>query len=113
MQNAQELFRHELSDVLDAEHTILEALSEKSEESSNTTLRNAFKAHYKQTEGQIQRLEQCFQLIGEEAEQTECDGIKGLIDEHESMIGEDPAPDILDVFNVATAIKVERYEISS
>jgi ferritin-like metal-binding protein YciE len=113
MQSARELFGHELSDILDAEHRILEALYEQSEESSKSTLQNAFKSHYKQTKGQIERLERCFQLIDEEAEQTECAGIKGLIEEHESVIGEDPSPDILDVFNVAAAIKVERYEISS
>jgi ferritin-like metal-binding protein YciE len=113
MQTAQELFRHELSDILDAEHRILEALSDQSEESSSPTLQNAFKSHYKQTQGQIQRLEQCFQLIHEEAEQTECAGIKGLLEEHDSMIEAEPSPDILDVFNVAAAIKVERYEISS
>lgn len=113
MQTARELFLHELSDMLDAEHKILDALSEQSEESSNTTLRSAFEAHHKQTETQVQRLEQCFELIDEEPEDTECDGIKGLLEEHEGMVDEDPASDILDVFNVAAAIKVERYEISS
>lgn len=113
MQNAQELFLHELSDVLDAEHRILEALSQQIEESSKATLQSAFQAHRKQTEGQIERLNQCFDLLDEEAEETECAGIKGLVEEHETMIGENPSPDILDVFNVAAAIKVERYEISS
>jgi len=113
MQNAKELFLHELSDMLDAENRILEALSEQGDESSNSSLQSAFRSHYKQTEGQIERLEQCFEVIDEEVEQTECAGIKGLLEEHESMVEEDPSPDILDVFNIAAAIKVERYEISS
>jgi ferritin-like metal-binding protein YciE len=113
MQTARELFLHELRDMLDAEHRILEILSEQREESSNTSLQDAFQAHHKQTERQIERLEQCFELIGSEAEQTECAGVKGLCEERESMIREDPTADILDVFNVASAIKVERYEISS
>jgi ferritin-like metal-binding protein YciE len=113
MRNAHELFLHELSDVLDAEHRIVETLSQQVEESSNAALQNAFKSHQNQTEAQIDRLEQCFDLIEEEAQETECAGIKGLTEEHESMIGENPSPDILDVFNVAAAIKVERYEISS
>jgi ferritin-like metal-binding protein YciE len=113
MQNAHELFLYELTDALDAEHRISEALSQQVEESSNAALQSAFQAHRKQTENQIERLEQCFDLLGEDAEETACAGIKGLIEEHESMIGEDPSPDILDVFNVAAAIKVERYEISS
>lgn len=113
MQTAQELFLHELREMLDAEHRILEILSEQREESSSTSLQSAFQAHHKQTESQIERLEQCFQLIGAESQQIECAGIKGLREERESMIREDPSEDILDVFNIASAIKVERYEISS
>ena len=113
MQNAHELFLHELSDMLDAEQKILEALTKQSEESSNSTLQSAFLLHRKQTEGQIERLGQCFKLAEEEPQETECAGIKGLMEEHEAMLGEDPSPDILDIFNVAAAIKVERYEISS
>jgi ferritin-like metal-binding protein YciE len=107
------LFLHELSDMLDAEQRILDALGEQGAESSNNALQSAFHAHQKQTEGQVERLQQCFELIGEEAEETECAGIKGLKEEHDSMTEEDPSPDILDVFNVAAAIKVERYEISA
>ncbi len=113
MQTAHELFLHELSDMLDAEQRILDALEEQQDESTDSTLQSAFQSHHKQTEGQVQRLQQCFELIGEEAEETECAGIKGLKEEHDSMIEEDPSPDILDVFNVAAAIKVERYEISA
>jgi ferritin-like metal-binding protein YciE len=113
MQTAHELFLHELSDTLDAEHRVLETLSGQIGESSNSTLKSAFHAHHKQTEGQIERLNQCFELLDEEPQETECAGIKGLSEEHESMIEEDPSPGILDVFNVAAAIKVERYEISS
>jgi ferritin-like metal-binding protein YciE len=113
MQTAHELFLHELSDTLDAERRILETLSEQVGESSNLTLKSAFQAHHKQTEAQIERLNQSFELLDEEPQETECAGIKGLSEEHETMIGEDPSPDILDVFNVAAAIKVERYEISS
>jgi ferritin-like metal-binding protein YciE len=113
MQTAHDLFLHEMSDMLDAERRILDCLSQQNQESSNSTLQSAFRSHHKQTEGQIERLEQCFELIEEVAQETECAGIKGLWEEHETMIDEDPSPDILDVFNVAAAIKVERYEISS
>ncbi len=63
MQSAHEFFRHELSDMLDAEKKILEALSDQSQESSNSTLQSAFQTHHKQTEGQVGRLEQCFKLL--------------------------------------------------
>lgn len=68
--------------------------------------------HRKETEGQVKRLEKCFKLLGESPEDTECAGIKGLIEEKESFMEEKPSPDILDVFHVGAAIKTESYEIN-
>lgn len=113
MQTGHELFVHEMQDMLDAENKLVEALGEQAEESSNPQVKKAFEAHQRQTEKQVQRLEQAFENIGEEAEETECKGIKGLIEEHDHFKEEEePAADILDIFNVAAAIKVERYEIT-
>jgi ferritin-like metal-binding protein YciE len=114
MQTAHELFVHEMQDMLDAENKLVEALGKQAEESSRPELKKAFQSHQAQTEKQVQRLEQAFESIGEEAEETECAGIKGLIEEHDHFKEEeDPAPDILDVFNVAAATKVERYEVTA
>ncbi len=113
MQTAHELFLHELSDMLDAERKILDALNEQAEETSNPQLQKAFESHRAQTEKQVERLEQCFEELDEQPEDTECTGIKGLIEEHENMKQEEPSEDILDVFNVAAATKVERYEITA
>ena len=112
MQTAHEFFIHELTDMLDAERKLVEALGQQAEETSRPEVQKAFQNHQKQTEQQVERLEQCFEILGEEPEETECKGIKGLIEEHDSFKEEDPADDILDVFNVGAATKVERYEIS-
>ena len=111
MQTAHELFIHEMQDMLDAEQRLVEALGKQAEESSRPELRKAFESHQVQTEKQVQRLEQAFQSVGEEPEETECAGIKGLIEEHDNFKDEDPSPDILDIFNVSAAEKVESYEI--
>lgn len=113
MQTAHELFVHELGDMLDAEKKLVEALGEQEQESSRPELKKAFAAHRAQTEKQVQRLEQAFESIQEQPEDTECKGIKGLIEEHEAFKEEDPSEDLLDIFNVGAAIKVERYEISA
>jgi ferritin-like metal-binding protein YciE len=111
METAHELFVHEMQDMLDAENQLVEALGKQAEESSRPELKKAFQSHQAQTEKQVQRLEQAFQSIGTEAEESECTGIRGLIEEHDNFKGEDPSPDILDIFNVGAAEKVESYEI--
>ncbi len=113
MQTAKELFIHELTDMLDAEQKLVEALGEMEEDDPRPELQKAFAAHREQTEGQVERIQQIFQELGEEPEETECKGIKGLIEERESFKEEDPVEDILAVFDVGAAIKVESYEINA
>ena len=113
MQTAHEFFIHGLTDILSAERQLVEALGKQAEESTRPDLKQAFESHRAQTEKQVERLEQCFEEIGEEPEETECKGIKGLIEEHDNFIEEeDPSEDLIDIFNVGAATKVERYEIS-
>jgi ferritin-like metal-binding protein YciE len=112
MQTAHELFVHELQDMLDAEQQLVEALGSQAEESSRPELQKAFQSHQAQTEKQVERLRQVFESIGEEPEEVECKGIRGLIEEHDHFKEEeDPAEDIMDIFNVGAAEKVESYEI--
>jgi ferritin-like metal-binding protein YciE len=114
MQTAHELFIHELSDILDAERKLVEALGKQAEESSRPDLKKAFESHQAQTEKQVQRLEQAFESIDEEPQETECTGMKGLLEEHDTFVEEeDPSEDLIDIFNVAAASKVEGYEIAA
>jgi ferritin-like metal-binding protein YciE len=111
MQTGHELFVHGLTDMLDGERQLVEALQELSDDSSNEQLKKAFASHRKETERQIERLTQCFELLGETPEDTECKGLKGLIAEKKAFMEEEPESDILDVFQVGAAIKAETYEI--
>ena len=113
MQTARELFIHELQDMFDAEHRLVPALGEQEQESSRPELQKAFGSHREQTENQIERLRQAFEEVGEEPKETECKGIRGLIEEHEAFKEEDPSEELLDIFNVGAAIKIENYEINA
>ncbi|HEX4663583.1 MAG TPA: DUF892 family protein [Terriglobales bacterium] len=115
MQSARELFIHELTDMLDAEQKLVEALGQLADDhSEQPQLQKGFESHQAQTEKQVQRIQQIFEELGEEPEETECKGIKGLIEERDSFKQEqDPAEDILAIFDVGAAIKVESYEINA
>ncbi len=112
MQTAHELFLHGLSDILDGERQLVEALEKHAEQASRPDLKKAFESHRQQTEKQVQRLEQVFESLGEKPEDAECKGIKGLIEEHETFMKEEPTPNIADIESVVGASKVESYEIN-
>jgi ferritin-like metal-binding protein YciE len=74
----------------------------------------AFEDHLKVTENQIVRLEQIFQLLGRSAEAKKCEGMKGLIEEGESVISDTEAGSATrDVGLIVSAQKVEHYEIAA
>ena len=111
--NLEELFEHELEDIYYAEHAILDALEELADQVERDDIRQAFLEHREETEQHIDRLEQVFEMIGEPPEEEECEGIQGLIAEQEEFADEDPDGDVLDVFNLTSAQKVEHYEIAA
>jgi ferritin-like metal-binding protein YciE len=112
MQTAHELYIHELNDMYSAEQMLVEALQEQADAANNPQLKKAFESHLAQTQKQVERLQRCFEEIGEEPEDEECKGMKGLVEEFRTFVEEkDPSPDILDHFACGAAAKVEQYEI--
>ena len=111
METGHELFVHGLNDILDAEHQLVEALRELASDSSREDLKKAFESHRVETEGHAKRVQQCFELLNEASEETQCFGVRGLIAEKKAFSKEEPSKDLLDVFNVGAGIKSETYEI--
>ena len=112
MQTAHELMLHGLSDILDGERQLVNALEKNAEQASRPELKKAFESHQAQTQKQVERLQQVFESLGEQPEDAECKGIKGLIEEHETfMEEEEPSPDLADIESVIGAAKIEAYEI--
>jgi ferritin-like metal-binding protein YciE len=107
------LFVHELSDIRSAETIILTMLDEAIEAVSNAQLKAGLKAHRTQTQGHLDNVDQVFALIGESPEPIECKGAKGLHEEAQDAIKEQPAPAILDSMIASGAMKTEHYEIVS
>ena len=75
-------------------------------------LRAAFQKHEGETEGQVARLEQVFELLGEPAKGKTCDAIMGLVKEGQEIIKEFKNTEALDAGLLAAAQAVEHYEIS-
>jgi len=109
----RELFVHDLEDIYYAEGELLDALSELADATEEEEIATAFREHREETEGHVDRLERVFDMLGQEADTEECEGIEGLIEEHREFVDMDPEGTVLDVHNLFAAQKTEHYEIAA
>lgn len=113
LESLHDLFIEELKDTYDAEHQITKALPKMIKAAQTPELRAAFEEHLTQTENQIARLEQVFGLLNEKPARKTCAGMKGIIAEGDEQMKEDMAGTLLDVALIASAQRVEHYEIAA
>jgi ferritin-like metal-binding protein YciE len=107
-----DLFHDTLKDIYFAEKQILRALPKMAKAASSDKLRAAFEKHHDETEGQVERLEQIFELIDKPARGKTCDAIVGILDEGKEIMEEYKGTEALDAGMLAAAQAVEHYEIS-
>jgi ferritin-like metal-binding protein YciE len=106
------LFLHQLKDTYFAENAILKALPTMAQAAQSEELRGAFAVHLKETEVQVKRLEQVFQILGERPEGVACKAIQGIIEEGQEVLDEFRDGEALDAGLIAAAQAVEHYEIT-
>ncbi|QRM34439.1 ferritin-like domain-containing protein [Microvirga sp. VF16] len=107
-----DLFLHTLKDIYYAEKQILKALPKMARRAEPDELKAAFETHREQTQGQIERLEQVFDLIGKPARGVTCEAIKGIIDEGAEIMEDFAGSRALDAGLLSSAQAVEHYEIT-
>ncbi len=115
MSQLQELLTKEMSDLLDAETQLTEALPKMAQAANHPKLKEAFEKHLVETQGHVERLRTAFQSLGEEPEKEPCRAMQGLIQEGQKTIeeGSEMEPLAADLALIAAAQKVEHYEIAS
>lgn len=106
------LFYDTLKDIYYAERKILKALPKMARGAQSPDLKAAFEKHRDETEGQIERLQQVFEIIGKRAQGKTCDAIEGILAEGEEILEEYKDSDALDAGLISAAQAVEHYEIT-
>jgi ferritin-like metal-binding protein YciE len=107
-----DLFVHTLQDIYYAENQITKALPQMIEKASNPALKQGFESHLRETQGQIQRLEQVFEALSQPVKGVTCEAIDGIIREAKEVISDVDDASVLDVALASSAQAVEHYEIS-
>jgi ferritin-like metal-binding protein YciE len=109
----QELFLEELADIYNAEQQLTKALPKMAKAAESDELRQAFEQHLLETQEQITRLDAAFESLGEPKKRKTCKGMQGLIEEGSEMMQEEKGSPSVDAALIASAQKVEHYEIAS
>jgi ferritin-like metal-binding protein YciE len=112
LNSMEDLLRSELEDLYDAEKRLVQALPKMANSANSPQLQQAFQEHYNQTEGHVQRLEECFRQLNWESERETCQAMKSLISEGEEAIQAEGDPDVRDAALIAAAQRVEHYEMA-
>ncbi|TNM61381.1 YciE/YciF ferroxidase family protein [Aliirhizobium smilacinae] len=107
-----DLFYETLKDIYYAERQIVKALPKMARGAQDPKLKAAFETHKEETEGQIERLKQVFEIIGKRAQGKTCDAIEGILSEGDEILEEFKGTPALDAGLLAAAQAVEHYEIS-
>jgi ferritin-like metal-binding protein YciE len=107
-----DLFLDTLKDIYYAEKQILKTLPKMAKAATSPELKAGFEQHLEETEGQIERLEQIFELLGKPARGKTCDAILGIIEEGKSIMDEFKGTVALDAGLISSAQAVEHYEIA-
>lgn len=113
MESLNDLFTEELKDLYHAEKQILKALPRIAKAASTQELKDAFEEHYEETKIQVERLDRIFEQLGMPSRGKKCEGMEGILSEGDKILEEKSDPMVKDAALIASAQKVEHYEMAS
>ena len=111
----KDLLIDQMQDILHAEKQLLKALPKMEKAARSAILARVFDSHLKETEAQVERLEECLKSLGARPRAKPCKGMAGLIAEGDEVMAEGKAKDDApaDLALIGAALRVEHYEIAA
>lgn len=114
VETLDQLFIHEVADLMSAEEQLIEALPKMAEAATAKELKTALENHLKETRTQFARLQDIAVAVGMQASQkTVCTAMKGLIAEGQTCVKEIPAGPVRDAAIIGSGQRVEHYEMAA
>ncbi|MBX4209489.1 DUF892 family protein [Candidatus Parcubacteria bacterium] len=112
LNNLRDLFLMKLSALYDVETQIVKALPKVAKEANDMELKKSFEKHVVETKKHVERLDEIFTELGEKPQKVKVEAIRGMIEDTEWVIGQEPAPEALDAVLAASARYIEHYEMA-
>lgn len=110
----KQFFVDQLQDIFWAEKALVQELPKMQGATTTEELAEAITEHVTITEEHVNRLEQVFDMMGENAKAKKCEAMEGLIKEARNIIDEtEEGTATRDAAIIMAAQKVEHYEIAT
>ena len=113
IKTAQDFFVDELKDIYSAEKQAIRAYPKLAKAVSSPQLKEALQTHLEETKGQVERLDQVFEILEKRASGKTCEAMKGLVEESSEALEEIEKGPILDAALIACGQRMEHYEIAA
>jgi ferritin-like metal-binding protein YciE len=108
----KEVLLDELRDMYSAENQLVKALPKLAKGAKNGVLKQLFKDHLEETKGQVVRLKEVFQILGEKPTGQHCSGMEGVVEEGADALEKDQDGASFDSGLIGAALRTEHYEIA-
>ena len=108
----QDRLVEELKDLYSAEKQLTKALPKLAKAATEEELAEAFRSHLVETQEQVSRLDQVFQLLEASSRGKKCEGMEGLIKEGDEAVEDEKDELICDIAMISAAQRVEHYEMA-
>ena len=112
VETMQELLIDELKDLYSAEKQIVRALPKLAKAATSPELKQALLDHLEETKGQVARLEQIGEIVGEKMTGKTCVGMKGVLEEGSEVIEDTEKGTVRDAALISASQRVEHYEMA-
>jgi ferritin-like metal-binding protein YciE len=113
MKALKNLFLEELADMYDSEQRIVEALPKLIKAATSRRLQQALQHHLQEAQGHITQIERVFAAFDETPKAKKCPAMAGLLEEADSIVGENKKSRLINAAIISAAQKIEYYEIAS
>ncbi len=113
IKTAQDFFVDELKDIYSAEKQAIRAYPKLAKAVSSPQLKEALQTHLEETKGQVERLDQVFEILEKRASGKTCEAMKGLVEESSEALEEIEKGPILDAAIIACGQRMEHYEMAA
>ena len=110
--SVKDLLTDEIKDLYSAEKQLTKAIPKMAKGSTDTSLKEAFKAHLEETRNQVTRLEEIAGLLAIKPTGKKCAGMEGCIKEGAEALEEKGDENVLDLGLIGAGSRVEHYEMA-